>query len=162
VVKRGIVFDSVLRGGGQERGRRPGASDVIAAAGFGGTCTAVAARLEAQPAIARRRDRLEAYLVERGAVVNGAAGERVATVTNVSIEGRRGQELVAALDVEGLCVASGAACSSGVTEESPVLRAMYPDEPWRARSALRASLGPETTDDEVKAAIGVLELVLGR
>jgi cysteine desulfurase len=112
--------------------------------------------------IAARRDRLEAFLRGRGAVINGDAGPRVATVVDASLPGVRGDRLVAALDVEGVCASSGAACSSGLAEPSPVLRAMYPDDPWRAASALRLSLGPETTDDEVARAIATLETVLDR
>ncbi len=162
VLKRGIDLDSLLLGGGQERGRRAGAPDVTAAAGFGGACAALAARLAAQPAIGRHRDRLEAHLIALGGVVNGAESARVKTVTNASFEGQRGQELVAALDVEGVCAASGAACSSGVSEASPVVRAMYPDAEWRARAALRLSLGPETTDADVASAMEALSVVLSR
>jgi cysteine desulfurase len=69
---------------------------------------------------------------------------------------------VAALDVEGLCVSSGAACSSGLGAPSPVLRAMYPDSPWRAESALRLSLGPETSEEEGSEAARILARVLAR
>ncbi|HEY6879817.1 MAG TPA: cysteine desulfurase, partial [Polyangiales bacterium] len=86
----------------------------------------------------------------------------VATVTNVSFRGWRSEILIAALDVEGLCASAGAACSSGVSAASPVLRALYPNEPWRAASALRLSVGPETTQDEVERAIAILAKVLGR
>ena len=113
-------------------------------------------------AVTRLRDALEAALVARGAVVNGADGPRVGTVTNVSFRGRRSELLVAALDLEGVCVSSGAACSSGLAAPSPVLRAMYPDEPWRATSALRFSLGPGTTEAEVDEALACLDRVLSR
>ena len=80
--------------------------------------------------------------------VNGYGGPRVGTVTNLSVPGCRGADLVVALDVEGVCAASGAACSSGLSEPSPVLRAMYPDDPGRATSALRLSFGLETLEDD--------------
>jgi cysteine desulfurase len=80
----------------------------------------------------------------------------------VAFRGRRGDVLVAALDVEGVCVSSGAACSSGLASPSEVLRAMYPDEPWRAEGALRFSLGPETRDADVDAAVAALDRVLAR
>jgi cysteine desulfurase len=83
-------------------------------------------------------------------------------VSDVSVRGWRGEVLVAALDLEGVCASSGAACSSGLAAPSPVLRALYPDEPWRAESALRLSLGPETTDAEIAQAIAVLRRVLAR
>lgn len=149
-------------GGAQERGRRAGTADAALLAGFGEACEHVRARLAAMPEVARRRDRLERALVERGAVVNGAGGPRVATVTDVSVPGWRGQLLVAALDLEGLATSSGAACSSGVDAPSPVVLAMYPGEPWRAQAALRLSLSPETTDAEIDRALSILERVLSR
>lgn len=151
-----------MLGGGQERGRRAGTADPAALAGFGAACAKVGARRAAMPEVARRRARIEDALVARGAVVNGAAGPRVPTVTNVSVPGWRGARLVAALDLEGLCASSGAACSSGVDEPSRVIAAMAPDAPWRAESALRLSLGPSTHDDEIAAAIEILERVLAR
>jgi cysteine desulfurase len=151
-----------MLGGGQERGRRAGTPDPVALAGFGAACARIGARLASMADVGRRRDRLEAALVARAAVVNGAAGPRVATVTNVSVPGWRGTGLVAALDLEGLCASSGAACSSGVDEPSRVIAAMLPDAPWRAESALRLSLGPSTTDQDVDGAIAILERVLSR
>jgi len=162
VVSREVDLVPVLRGGGQERGRRPGSPDVVAAAGFGGACQALPSRLAAQEAVGWRRDLLEAHLVARGAIVNGAEAPRVSTVTNVSMKGIRGDAWVAALDVEGVCAASGAACSSGVVASSPVVTAMYPDAAWRATATLRLSLGPETTDDEVARAQLALDTVLKR
>ena len=153
----------MLAGGGQERGRRPGTPDVRAAVGFGAAATQVARRLAAMPAVARLRDRLEAGLVARGAVVNVARdAARVATVTHVAFEGLRGDVLVAALDVEGVCVSSGAACSSGLAAPSPSILAMFPEQSWRAAGALRFSLGPETTTDEIDGALIALDRVLAR
>ena len=83
-------------------------------------------------------------------------------MSNASFRGWRGELLVMALDVEGLCVASGPACSAGIPEPSPTVLALYPDEPWRAESALRVSLGPETTEAEVAEATTILRRVLAR
>lgn len=151
----------VLHGGAQERGFRPGTPDVAALAGFGAAATRVEERLAAVPRIAALRDRLEAACVALGASVNGE-GPRVGTVSNVSFPGWRSDILVAALDIEGVCVSAGAACSSGLATPSPVLRAMYPAEPWRAESALRISLGLETSSDDVDQAIQLLQRVIGR
>ncbi len=161
VLRRGITLEPRVLGGAQERGLRAGTPDVVAIVGFGAACALVHERLAAQPAIARRRDRLEAALAGRGARVNGGA-ERVATVTDVSLPGWTSQALVAALDLEGLEVASGAACSSGVDRPSAVVAAMFPDEPARAASAIRVSLGRETTDDDVDRAIAIFDRVLAR
>jgi cysteine desulfurase len=122
-------------------------------------------RLAEMAHVARRRDRLEAALVALGATVNAAPpgiGERVATVCNVSVPGWRGEVLVAALDLEGLCASAGAACSSGLGAPSPVLLGLYPEAPGRGESALRLSLGPETSEAELEQAIVILRRVLSR
>jgi len=161
-LRREASVSALLRGGGQERGRRPGSPDVVACAGFGGAAHALDARMADLPRIAALRDRLDEALREAGAVVNGAAAERVATVTNTSFRGWTGAVLVAALDVEGLAVSGGAACSSGVSAGSPVLLAAHPDEPWRATSSVRWSFGPESTEDEAERALEMLSRVLSR
>lgn len=161
-VERCRDFAPLLFGGAQERGRRPGTPSVSCLVGFGAAAEALPERLMRMGHVEVLRDRLERALVDLGAQVNGAEGPRVASVSNVSISGWRGDILVAALDVEGLCASSGAACSSGLGAPSPVLRAMYPDEPVRAESALRLSLSVETTESEVEQAIHILRRVLGR
>ena len=83
-------------------------------------------------------------------------------MSNASFAGVRGEELVAALDLEGICASSGAACSSGLSEPSPVLLAMHASERWRAGSALRLSFGPETTDIALETALATLRRVLAR
>lgn len=160
-VDRRCALAPRVLGGAQERGRRAGTPDVAALSGFGAAAERVPERLAAQARIAALRDRLEGACVKAGATAN-APRARVASVSNVSVPRWRGEVLVAALDVEGLCVSSGAACSSGLGEPSPVLRALYPDAPWRAESALRMSLGPETGEADVAAAIAILARVLGR
>ncbi len=151
-----------LLGGQQERGRRAGTPDVAALAGLGAALDALPERLEAMPRVAALRDRLEAALVSLGGVVNGVGIERVASVTNLSFAGWRKATLVAALDLEGIAVSAGAACSSGIDEPSHVVRALHPSEPWRAESCVRFSLGLETSDDDVDRAIGAARRVLAR
>ncbi|MGD8860579.1 MAG: cysteine desulfurase family protein [Myxococcales bacterium] len=159
-VARGVELSPLMLGGGQERGRRAGSPDVLSVVGFGAACGVLAARLGAQGRIRRRRDRLEVALTELGGQVNGAGGERCATVTNVSFEGRRGELLVAALDLLGVCASSGAACSSGLAEPSPVLLAMHGDQRWRAKSSVRFSLGPQTSDIDIENTISACRRAL--
>jgi cysteine desulfurase len=161
-VRRGVALEPQLRGGGQERGRRAGSPGLAAAVGFGAACEVLHERLADQPRLAALRARLEAQLASAGAAPNAARGPRVATVTNVSVRGRPGARLVPALDLEGVACSSGAACSSGVDRPSPVLQAMYPDEPWRAVGALRFSFGPETTETDVETATERILSVLAR
>jgi cysteine desulfurase len=162
-VRPGITVRPVLRGGAQERGLRPGTVDPVAAAGF-----AVAARRALDGAaryerLAPIRNRLEERLIAIGArlgpapVVNGTA-PRAPHVSNLSWPGWAGDELVAALDLEGVCVSAGSACAAGTPETSRVIAAMLGEE--RAKSAVRVSLGEETTAELVETAIAVFERVL--
>jgi cysteine desulfurase len=148
----GIRLRPVLRGGAQERGVRPGTQDPIACAGF-----AVAAELARTgptryAAVASLRDLLEGALVALGARA-GVPPERNGTspraphVSNLSWPGWRGDELCAALDLEGVAVSSGSACSAGTSEPSPVIQAMVGSA--RAASAVRVSLGEETKRGEI-------------
>jgi cysteine desulfurase len=148
----------LLVGGSQERGRRPGTVDPIAAAGFRIAASQAREALGARAAIAERRDRLERELVRRGAEVNGAAVPRLGHVSNLSFAGRAGDELVAALDLLGVAVSSGSACSAGTTEPSKVITAMLGLE--RARAALRVSLGDATTDQDIELALAAFARVL--
>jgi cysteine desulfurase len=160
-IRRGLETASVLFGGSQERGRRPGTPDTLSMVGFGAACRLVGDRIQAQPAIGAHRDRIETALLELGATRN-ADGPRVATVANLSVRGWDGALLAAAMDLEGVCLSTGAACSSGLQAPSEVLLAMYPDEQWRAGSAVRISLGMETRRDEIDAAIAAFQRVLSR
>ena len=128
---------------------------------FGAACRTVPARVAAQTSITRLRDMLEARLVDKGAARNGE-GPRSGTVSNLSLRGWEGAVLVAALDLEGVCVSTGAACSSGLQEPSAVIRAMYPNEQWRAGSAVRISLGIETTAEDIETTSRAFQRVLGR
>lgn len=161
-VRRGVAIDPIMQGGAQERGRRPGSPDVLCAVGFGAACEALGERLAAQSGLELLAEQAQAGMARLGGVDNGADGERVASVRNASFQGMRGDELVAALDLEGVCVSSGAACSSGLSGPSPVLTRMYPDEPWRASSALRLSFGPQTRETDLQFALEALARVLGR
>jgi cysteine desulfurase len=148
----------ILLGGAQERGLRPGTVDPVAAAGLGAALGRLDALFAATRERAALRDRLETAL-EPVARVNGA-GERLAHVTNLSFAGWRGDELAAALDLAGVCVSSGSACAAGTSEPSPVVLAMLGAE--RARSALRISLGEETSPGEIEAALGAFQRALAR
>ncbi len=162
LVPRGIDVTPRHLGGAHERGRRAGTPDVPAHATLGIACRALDARLSEMPRIAAQRDRLEAALVSLGGVVNGADTNRVATVTNVSFRGWRKSTLVAALDLEGVSVSAGAACSSGLDGPSPGVLALHRDEPWRSESCLRFSLGLETTDEDIELAIRAATRALSR
>ena len=148
----------VLLGGSQERGLRPGTIDPVAAAGF----LAALERAGNGPAryreLACLRDDLEGALASV-ALVNGGEANRLPHVSNLSFMGNSGDEIVAALDLLGVCVSSGSACSAGTTEASPIITAMLGRE--RAKSAVRISLGETTTFGQIQAAKGAFLRTLG-
>jgi cysteine desulfurase len=161
IARPGVLLSPVLVGGAQERGLRPGTVDPVAASGL-----AVAARhARTGPSryarIAPLRDELERALLalSSGVRVNGVA-PRAPHVVNLSWPGFGGPEFVAALDLEGVSVSSGSACSAGTSEPSPVVRAMLGDE--RAACALRISLGESTTREEVTRAVQAFASVVAR
>jgi len=148
----------LLLGGSQERGRRPGTVDPVAASGFRVAAAFARETIGRRAPIAALRDRLETTLVRYGALVNGCEAPRLGHVSNVSFPGAAGDELVAALDLLGVAVSSGSACSAGTTEPSKVIRAMLGLE--RARGAVRISLGELTTDADVELALQAFARVL--
>lgn len=148
----------LLLGGSQERGRRPGTVDPAAASGFRVAAAWARDALGARGAITELRDRLERELVRQGAQVNGDVAFRLGHVSNLSFPGRAGDELVAALDLLGVAVSSGSACSAGTTEPSKVITAMLGSE--RARAALRISLGDATTERDIEQAEAAFARVL--
>jgi cysteine desulfurase len=163
-IRRGVRLTPFLTGGKQERNRRAGTENVPALAGLGVAARVAATTgLAAMPAIAQLRDRLERQVLEavRGTAVNGDPARRVANTSNISFDGIEAESLLIALDLEGVAVSTGSACSSGSLEPSHVLRAMGLSQA-RGRNSLRFSLGPSTTTDEVDFVAGVLPRLTAR
>lgn len=161
-VRRGVSLGALLRGGGQERGRRAGTPNVLGHVGFGAACAALPAGPRALLGVEALRDRLEAHAQALGGAVNGAPLPRVPTVTQVAFQGQRADVLVAALDVEGVCASAGAACSSGLTEPIKAVLALHPGEPWRATASVRFSLSRGTSPHDVEVAMAALTRVITR
>lgn len=163
-VRKGTKLRPLLFGGGHERGLRSGTEDVAGAVGF--ALAAEFAEREREASMRRLgalRDRLEAGL--RAAVpelrVNGAGAPRVATISNLSVPGASSETLLLTLDLEGLAVSSGSACSSGAVTPSHVLTALgLPAE--LAGPSVRFSLGRETTEEEIGRAIAVFPKLVER
>ncbi len=159
----GSDLATVMPGGGQERGLRGGTENVIGIVAFGAAAAEVAERLAAMPSVASLRDTIEGILLGFGASPSIRARERVATVTHAAWAADvAGAELVAAFDVEGISVSSGAACSSGRARASASIARTFPTEPWRASGALRVSLSPTTTVRDVARFREVASVVLPR
>jgi len=157
-VRRAVRLSSAQTGGRQERNRRAGTENVPALGGLGVAATLAAGRLAGTGArLATLRDRLETSILTTidGTAVNGDPGRRVPNTSNISFDGIEAESLLIALDLEGIAVSTGSACSSGSLEPSHVLRGMgLPDA--RARNSIRFSLGPGTTDAEVDEVVRVL------
>ncbi len=155
----------MLFGGAQEKGLRPGTQDPVACAGF-----AVAAERARQlspryATLASMRDQLEVDLTRISDAVGvttsrNGDGDRAPHVLNMSFSGWIGPELCAALDLEGVAVSSGSACSAGTAEPSPVLESMVGRA--RASSAVRVSLGEDTSVDEIREALVRWQRVFAR
>jgi cysteine desulfurase len=157
-IKRGTRMSAILTGGKHERNRRAGTENVPAIAGLGVAAQIAASRLAAEAArVAALRDRLEAEILRSvsGTAVNGDPVARVPNTTNISFDRIEAESLLIALDLEGIAVSTGSACSSGTLEPSHVLRAMgFPAH--RTQNSLRFSLGPGSTGAEVDRVLEVL------
>ncbi len=158
----GVPVAPVLVGGSQEGGLRPGTVDPVAAAGLAEAARHALSSVSRWQKLAALRDALEAGVLRfaPGARVNGAEASRAPHVASISFPAWSGPELVAALDLEGVAVSSGSACSAGTAEPSAPLLAMGDVE--AARSTVRFSLGEDTTRWEVDFALAALERILGR
>lgn len=140
-----------LVGGSQERGLRPGTVDPVAIAGFGAALSDAKNGPDKYRDLSVLRDRLESALRGVAQANVPERTERLGHVTSLSVPGWSGPELVAALDVEGVCVSSGSACAAGTAEVSPVITEMLGIE--RARSSVRISLGPSITEVDIERTI---------
>jgi cysteine desulfurase len=150
-IKRGARITSILTGGKHERSRRAGTENVPAIAALGVAANLATKKLASEgPRLAALRDRLESAILATvpGTVVNGAREPRVPNTTNISFDSVEAESLLIALDLEGVAVSTGSACSSGTLEPSHVLRAMGLPAP-RTQNSIRLSLGAGNTDAEV-------------
>jgi cysteine desulfurase len=157
-VRRGTRLEPLFAGGAHERQRRAGTENVAGIVGLGKAAELAA---EKSPVVEGLRDRMEAALRGLAAAVNGGDSLRVPNTTNLRFESLDGEALVIALDLKGLAVSSGAACSSGASEPSHVLEAMGLSSS-QARSSVRFSLHRETTQEEVDRAIELVTAQVAR
>ncbi|MCL2012811.1 MAG: cysteine desulfurase [Cystobacterineae bacterium] len=157
-LRRGTPLSALSFGGHQERGLRPGTENVAAIVGFGKACELAAERLQEDAAhMGALRASFEAAALERlpGVVVNAQAAPRLSNTSNLSFEGLDGEALAIKLELLGLCISTGAACSSLSHEPSHILMAMG-RSPAQARSSLRFSFGRENSQEEVLRAVEIL------
>ncbi|MEX2581755.1 MAG: cysteine desulfurase family protein [Gemmatimonadota bacterium] len=163
-VRKGTRLAPLIHGGGHERGLRAGTEDVAGAVGFSVAAELAMRERKAQCSrLTVLRDRLQAALVERvpDLVVNAAGAERLPTILNVSVPGANSEMLLVMLDLEGIAVSSGSACSSGGVNPSHVLTTMGLSADI-AGPSVRFSLGRETTEGQIDAVIAAFPPLMER
>jgi cysteine desulfurase len=164
-IRKGTLIQPLIYGGSHERQRRAGTENLPGIVGLGKAAELATEWLSGNgPAeMTAMRDHLQQSVLStvEAAGVNGEDAARVPNTTNLWFDYIEGEALVIALDLRGLAVSSGAACSSGAIEPSHVLLAMgMPHE--RARASVRISLGKQTTQEDVDFALTVIPETVGR
>jgi cysteine desulfurase len=164
-VRRGTLIEPLFYGGNHERQRRAGTENLPGIIGLG--CAAEIAMRGfsdgSVEVIRALRDSLEASLLERidAAGVNSGAARRVPNTSNIYFDHVEGEAMVIALDLKGLAVSTGAACSSGAIEPSHVLTAMGL-APERARASIRFSIGKHNNEEDIEFALSVIPSTVAR
>ena len=163
-IRRGTRLTAVLTGGRQERNRRAGTENVPGIIGLGMAAELARAKLPTEASrLTALRDGLETGVLDRvpGTNVNGDRERRVPNTTNISFEGVEAESLLIALDLDGVAVSTGSACSSGTLEPSHVLKAMgLPTH--RSQNSIRFSLGAGNTEAEVDRLVTLLPRVVDK
>ena len=163
-IRRGTRLHAQMTGGRQERNRRAGTENLPAIVGLGAAARRLLDKPETEEAdVAALRDRLEAGILVGvpGAAVNGGPAPRVGNTSNISFDGVEAESLLIGLDLEGIAVSTGSACSSGTLEPSHVLRAMG-FSPHRTQNSIRFSLGLGNTAADVDRVVAVLPGIVDR
>ena len=163
-IRRGSRLVPTMTGGRQERNRRAGTENVLGLVGLG-----VAARVAREKIDAERerltalRDRLESEILDAvpGTLVNGDRARRIPNTTNISFDRVEAESLLIALDLEGIAVSTGSACSSGTLEPSHVLRAMGLSS-HRSQNAIRFSFGLGNAEESVDRVVEIMPRVVDK
>jgi cysteine desulfurase len=152
IIRGGLDIEPLAEGGGQEGRRRSGTENVAGIAGLGAAAEAAAGDLDAGvwTRVAKVRNILEEALVSAASdtIVIGREGARLPNTSCLASPGWKAETQVMQMDLAGFAISAGSACSSGKVRSGRVLRAMGCDEEV-AQSAIRISIGPATTEDEV-------------
>jgi cysteine desulfurase len=164
-VRKGTTLEPLFHGGSHERSRRAGTENVPGIVGLGKAAELAMHGFEigADREIAKLRDRLESAILAKveSTDVNGKGARRVPNTSNIFFDYIEGEALIISLDLKGLAVSTGAACSSGAIEPSHVLTAMGL-RPDRARASIRFSLGKQNPVDDVDFAIQLVPASVAR
>ena len=160
-IRNGVTIEKFLQGGAQERRRRAGTENVASIVGMG---EAITLAMQEMPEEMRRLGKLSAHMLSRlqkeipGTRLNGHPEDRLPGNVNISLPSVRSEAALFHLDLEGIACSSGSACTSGSVEASHVLLAMGLSE-REARSALRFTMGRETTQEEIDRTVDVLKKI---
>jgi cysteine desulfurase len=160
--KRGVRLSPFLSGGKQERNRRAGTENVPGIIGMGAAAARAMQKMESEAArLSALRDRLESGILAAvpNTEVNGSRDARVPNTTNISFERIEAESLLIALDLEGVAVSTGSACSSGTLEPSHVLKAMNLSS-HRAQNSIRFSLGASNSEEQIDHVISILPRIV--
>ena len=164
-LKKGAQLHPLFHGGRHERSRRAGTENVPGVVGLGQAAKLASESFNngAIERLAAMRDRLQRVVLSciEGTTVNGDGAPRVPNTANIRFDDIEGESLVIALDLKGLAVSTGAACSSGAIEPSHVLIALGL-RPEQARASIRFSLGKQTTEEDIDFAIQLLPETVAR
>ncbi len=160
-VKRGIELTSLMEGGGQERGKRPGTENLPAIMGMAAALKEECSLMEENAArVAAMRDRLLQGLFQIPySILNGPRDNRLPGNVNFCFEGVSGESLLLLLDSKGICASSGSACASGALDPSHVLLALGL-APEIAQGSLRISLDISNTEEEIDYMLEVIPQVV--
>jgi cysteine desulfurase len=161
-VRRGVRLSPFLSGGKQERNRRAGTENVPGAIGMGVAAGLARQKMDAEAGrLSTLRDRLENGILSSvpNTDVNGSRDARVPNTTNISFDRIEAESLLIALDLEGVAVSTGSACSSGTLEPSHVLKAMNLSS-HRAQNSIRFSLGASNTEEQIDHVISILPRIV--
>jgi cysteine desulfurase len=163
-IRKGTILKPQMTGGGHERNRRSGTENVAGIVGFGEAARLARAGLSTEiPRVAAMRDRMESAL--KAAIemihINGENAARLPNTSNIMVDYAEGEGMVISLDLKGVAVSTGSACSSGSMEPSHVLTAIgkTPDE---AHGSLRFSLSTMNTEEDVDYVVGILPGIVER
>jgi cysteine desulfurase len=163
-IREGVKIAPLFYGGSHEKKRRPGTENVAGAVGLAKTLEIAGRRMDTDTA---RLTELSDWLIEKittdipDCYFNGPRDRRVPQTVNLSFPGAEGESIVVSLDIKGVAVSSGSACTSGATEPSHVLRAMGIDG-LRGQGAVRISLGRSTTREQLEYVLEVLPPIIER
>lgn len=162
-IRRGVVIESLIRGGGQERGRRAGTENLLALASFGEVLRQTQDLQWGWSRLKEQRDRVERAILERipAVKITGLEAPRLPNTSSLVVDGVDGETLLMNLDMKGYSVSTGAACSSGNPEPSPVLLAMGLSRS-EAQSSLRLSLGFDNSPEDLDRFVETLSEVVRR